>query len=245
MKVDLVIPSRGSESTILKTIESVASQDFPINHIFIVNEDFNEYIQREITKGIQDAGISFTYIIPDRPMGLAEKYNIAINKSSADIIVTVHSDVVMASRYELTKLVKPFLTSGTTVAVSHIVEHPFEIWRAYPFYQKCLFSRLLFKELSGINGMFDAFSKKALVEIGGFDSAHYRSAGEDGDAVWRLRRIGIIADSSARIIHLHKLDSSFGFADYLYKHYQYSRAKSYNRYCCIQCWYSRWSPNCW
>ena len=225
MKVDLIIPSSGSESTILKTIKSVAAQDFPINHIFIINNDQSEYIKKEVIKYLLEADIEHSYFIPDRQMGLAEKYNIAINKSLAEIIVTVHSDVVMVGKSELRKLINPFFASENIVAVGHIVEHPIEIWQSYPFYQKCLFSRLLFKEFAGIDGKFDAFSRVALAEIGNFDHINFKDAGEDGDVIYRLNTVGLIINSDARIIHLHSLDTSFGLRSYIFKHYQYARAQ--------------------
>jgi len=61
--------------------------------------------------------------------------------------------------------------------------------------------------------------------VGMFDAVHFRTAGEVGDIVYKLKKIGEIADTEAKIVHLHKIDPNFGWRDIVRKQAQYSEAQ--------------------
>jgi len=160
--------------------------------------------------------------------GLAESYNEGIALASGEIIVFMHQDILLESIFELRKLLLPFnesTTNSSAIASGHTVIHPVSVWKTYPFWQKCLFSRHLNKEYFGIDGKFDAFSRSVLITNNCFDSRRFRTAGEDGDLIARLGGIGVISPTSAKIVHLHRLDNNFNYLSYLMKHYQYARAQ--------------------
>jgi GT2 family glycosyltransferase len=124
----------------------------------------------------------------------------------------------------LEKLLAP-MKNNEVVASSHAVMHPIKIWKAYNFWQRCFFARQAGKDQRGIDGKFDCFRKNALFKVGLFDEIHFRSAGEDADMVHKLRKIGEIADSEAKIVHIHKIDPNFSWKDIVHKQAQYSEAQ--------------------
>ena len=230
MSITVIIPSYNAETTILETLKSLVSQSQAIAELIVINNNSNDKTPQIIEKYFNENVFDFKYKIINhsRTFGLAESYNEAIFESSSTLIVTLHSDVVLF-KDSLEKLIKPFAgDQDYIVASSHIVLHPIEVWLKYNFWGKVYFSRMAGKESNGINGQFDCFKKSALEKIGYFDSEDYKTAGEDGDIVFRLKKIGKIADTDAKIIHLHRLDESFSYMDIIRKQMQYSEAQGVN-----------------
>jgi len=216
------MPVYNGETTIIKTLESLSRQTLKPDEIIIINDGSNDR-SLEILKNSQ-LDFKFKLIVHDKCWGLAKTYNEGIRCSSADLIVTMHQDIILIDNDCLKILIAPFIDNAV-VASSHIVAHPMDVWKKYNFWQKCFFSRLAGKDFSGIDGKFDCFRKESLKKIGLFDEVHFRSAGEDGDIVFRLKKIGRIIGTQAKIIHLHKISQNFSPSDIIQKQKQYSEAQ--------------------
>jgi glycosyltransferase involved in cell wall biosynthesis len=222
LKISVVMPVRNGETTIGKTLESLARQTKKFEELIIVDDASSDGSVRVI-KECLDGKQEYILIQNEKQKGLAAAYNEGTKAAKGDLIVTLHQDVVLEND-SLENLVVPF--GGQEVAVStHRVAHPMEIWNKYNFWQKCFFARQAGKTQSGIDGKFDCFRKSALEKAGLFDEIHFRTAGEDGDMVYKLGHIGKIIFTKAKIVHLHKIDPHFGWKDIAYKQAQYSEAQ--------------------
>ena len=228
-KISVIIPVFNAETTIIRTLNSLLKQSWKIDELIIVNDNSTDNSLKIIKKYIKNNLINFKCKLFDNKitLGLAEAYNKGIRNTKADLIITLHCDVLL-EKDAVKNLLKPFIFGNNIVAASHIVVHPFVFWRRYNFWGKVYFARLVGKEYIGIDGKFDCFKRSALKRIGYFDSENYRTAGEDGDIVYRLKRIGNIVDSSARIIHLHRIDRKFNYKDIIRKQMQYSESQGVN-----------------
>jgi len=222
LKISVVMPVHNGESTLKKTLESLMRQTKKFDELIIVDDgsidSSFQYIKYFF--GVND---EYTLISNKSQLGLAATYNRGIKAAKGDLIVTLHQDVILEDD-SLEKLVVPF-SDDQVVAASHIVAHPLYIWKRYNFWQKCFFARLAGKDFSGIDGKFDAFRKNVLEKVGLFDEVNFRTAGEDGDIVYKLKKIGKVANTEAKIIHLHKIDSRFSWKDIIQKQKQYSEAQ--------------------
>jgi GT2 family glycosyltransferase len=222
LSVSVILPLYNGESTIIKTLESLLDQTVKFNELIIVDDastDKSLELLQEFLDGRPDCKI----INHKKNFGLAKSYNDAIRVSKGELIVTLHQDVVLLKE-SLEKLIAP-LKDSEVVASSHVVMHPMELWRAFNFWQRCFFARQAGKDQHGIDGKFDCFRKDALLEVGLFDEPHFRSAGEDADMVFKLKKIGKIAETKAKIVHLHKIDPDFNWKDIVRKQAQYSEAQ--------------------
>jgi glycosyltransferase involved in cell wall biosynthesis len=222
LKISLVMPVRNGETTIGKTLESLARQTKKFDELIIINDDSNDGSIRVI-KEYLDGKQEYIFIQNEKQKGLASAYNKGIKAAKGDLIVTLHQDVVLEDD-ALEILVEPF-GDQEVVASTHRVAHPIEIWGKYNFWQKCFFARQAGKTQSGIDGKFDCFRKSALERAGFFDEIHFHTAGEDGDMVYKLGHIGKIIFTKAKIVHLHKIDPHFDWRDIAYKQAQYSEAQ--------------------
>jgi len=216
------MPVRNGESTLQKTLKSLFSQSRKFDELIAVDDASSDNSILVLQKYLSGKP-NFRLFQNEKQSGLAAAYNKGIKKAQGDIVVTLHQDILL-EKEALWKLVEPF-SDEKVVATTHIVVHPLEIWNKYNFWQKCFFARLVGKNFSGIDGKFDAFRKSALEKVGFFDEKHFRTAGEDGDIVFKLQKIGEISQTQAKIIHLHKIDPSFSWKDIIRKQAQYSEAQ--------------------
>jgi len=222
MKITVIMPVYNGESTIEKTLVGLLVQSKKFDELIVI-DDGSKDRSVERLKNFLDGRMDYNLIQNEKRLGLAAGYNRGIKSAKGDLIVTLHQDIIL-EKDSLEKLVEPF-HDKKVVAASHIVSHPLEVWNKYNFWQKSFFGRLAGKDFSGIDGKFDAFRKSALEKAGLFDDKHFHTAGEDGDMVFKLKKMGKIADTEARIIHLHKVDPNFSWKDIVHKQAQYSEAQ--------------------
>lgn len=234
LTIAIVIPLLNAETTIIKTLESLVGQTQSFNELIIVDDGSTDNSLNLVndfykTRGdvFKERRILFRVLKHSTSQGLSASYNDGIRHSVAQLIVTVHSDVVMKSNEDLKKLIEPFCEDHAShiVATYHSVIHPYPIWQKYNFWQKCFFSRLVRKKFYGLDGKFDCFRRNVLEEIGLFDSVNFFRAGEDGDIICKLKKRGRLVKTEAEIIHLHSMDPNFNIKSLIYKQAQYSEAQ--------------------
>ena len=222
LKISVIIPVHNGESTLGKTLESLFAQSKKFDELIVIDDgshDGSVEVASHYLKDEQNCEI----VQNEKQLGLAATYNKGIKMAKSGLIVTLHQDILL-EKDALEKLVEPF-ADEKVVAATHVVSHPMEIWQKYNFWQKCFFARLTGKEFSGIDGKFDCFRKDILEKLGYFDGSHFKTAGEDGDMVYKLHKIGKIAKTKANIVHLHKIDPKFSWKDIVHKQAQYSEAQ--------------------
>ena len=233
LKIAIIIPVCNSETIIGKTLTSLFRQSLNFDELIVIDDasvDKSIVIARElISKSdrlLEKSGAEVKIIEHEKTRGLAASYNDGIKSSSSDLIVTLHSDIILEED-SLRKLAAPFFeeNSPNIVATYHSVIHPYEIWKKYNFWQKCFFARLVGKKFYGLDGKFDCFRKSALERVGLFDEGRFRNAGEDGDIFYKLSKLGKIEKTDAEIVHLHSMDSHFSYLDIIRKQAQYSESQ--------------------
>lgn len=224
IECSIIIPIRNAETTICSTLNSLYNQSISFGELIIINNNSNDNSKSLIHDFLRDKKSNYRVINQVNDFGLAHSYNAGIKIAKYDFIVILHSDVFL-EKDALKKLLEPFDKNPEVVATFHIVEHPYQIWGKYNFWQKVFFARLVGKKFSGLDGKFDCFRKDALFKVGLFDELSFRTAGEDGDIVFRLKKIGKIMKTDATIIHLHNNDQTFNYRDIIHKQSQYSEAQ--------------------
>ena len=222
MTITILMPLHNGETTLKETLESLLDQTRKFDELVIVDDGSKDGSIGRVKETLNGRR-EYKLIENEKQRGLASTYNKGIRASSGDLIVTLHQDIVL-EKDALEKLIEPF-RDEKIVAATHVVSHPLEILNKYNFWQKCFFARLAGKKFRGVDGKFDAFHKDALEKVGLFDEVHFKTAGEDGDMVYKLKKIGKIIETRAKIIHTHKNDPDFGWRDIVKKQAQYSEAQ--------------------
>lgn len=226
MTVSIIIPIHNGASTLQKALRSLFQQHQKIDQLIFINDGSTDRSLILVESLCQQYKYTdYRIITHSKARGLAASYNEGIKAARSDLVVTMHQDVII-EKDSLAKLIQPLQNQDDdVVAAWHVVIHPVEIWEKYNFWQKCFFARQVNKNYSGLDGKFDCFRESALIKAGYFDQASFRTAGEDGDMINRLKKIGRLVPTEARIIHLHQADNRFGIKQIIRKQAQYSEAQ--------------------
>jgi glycosyltransferase involved in cell wall biosynthesis len=216
--VSVVIPIFNGASTIVQTLESLLEQRAFFDELIIIN-DASKDNSKELVEDYLTGKIEYKLIDHKINQGLSNTYNEGIQVARGPLVVTMHQDVILLED-ALKKIVEPF-GNKKVVAASHISVFSLELWKKFNFWQKTFFSRFYKKESAGLNGQFDCFRKEALEKIGLFED----KPGEDGEIVYKLEKIGLIALTEAKIIHMQNLRPDFCPRDILYKVKLHSEAR--------------------
>ncbi|MDD2482694.1 MAG: glycosyltransferase family 2 protein [Candidatus Shapirobacteria bacterium] len=224
-KISIIIPVYNAQSTILNTLKSLSTQQKLIYEIIIINDGSTDkslsiiktYFKKHFTK------IKKNIINHSKSIGLSASYNDGILNSKGDLVITLHSDVIL-QKNAISLLVAPF-SQKKIIASYHQVIHPFKIWKKYNFWQKVFFDRQLKKLQSAMDGKFDCYRRKELIKIGLFDNKIFFRAGEDGDIFLKLNKIGQVVSTKATILHIHNQEDTFNYKKIIYKQAQYSEAQ--------------------
>ena len=216
-QVSIIFPLHNGSSTIVDTLRCIKSCRNLFIQLIIVNDASSD-------DSIKKIGRTKAQIINhQKALGLAKTYNEGIALSTGDIIVTIHQDITF-TQSDFKKLIEPFTYPQVAIS-THQVLLPLNIWQKFNFWQKLFFARKVELLEQGIDGKFDAFRKDSLIQIGLFDENHFHSAGEDGDIVSRLKKVGKIVQSKATIVHVHQQNDGFTLFEVFRKQAQYSQAQ--------------------
>lgn len=237
LPLSIIIPVCNAESTIIKTLDSLYQQAYPFNKVILMDDHSTDGSVDKIhayIKRTRRANIRIYHNKGIRGMGVV--YNIGMRHTKSDYVIFLHSDSALDSPDEITKLINPFIRNNNVAATYSAVVLPAEIWKKYPFWEKCLLARSVGEVRSGLNGKFDCVKRSAFMSIGGYDDIRYGHAlgvgGEDGDLNKRLQDIGAVIQSTARVIHLHYLNNDYSIDDFIANRKLLSR--SYGRLLRIQ-----------
>ena len=220
--VTIVLPIFNAQTTIAQTITSLLQEKKYFKQLLLIDNNSTDNSRLTALKTLRNSKIDYKYLINKINKGLAYSYNRGIKLCKTKIVVTLQADVII-TKGSLLKLISPLFQKNNIVATTHTEKTSKDVWQSYNYWQKVFFSRQAETEQKGINGRFDAFKTSALKKIGLFDHKTYRTAGEDGDIVYKLNKIGKVKYTNAKIIHIHSRSPSFSPKDIYYKHAQYSQ----------------------
>jgi glycosyltransferase involved in cell wall biosynthesis len=218
LSLSIIIPVYNAESTIVKALESLYQQTYPFSKIILMNDHSTDSSVDKIYAYIRKTKRKNIHIYHNRGIrGMGAVYNMGMQHVKSDYVIFLHSDSALDSPDEIAKLVEPFICNNKVVATYSAVVLPIKIWKRYPFWEKCLLARSVGEARSGLNGKFDCIKRSTFISIGGYDDIRYGHelgiGGEDGDLNKRLRNKGVVAQSTARVIHLHYLNDDYSIGN--------------------------------
>ncbi|MEK7119613.1 MAG: glycosyltransferase family 2 protein [Patescibacteria group bacterium] len=216
--VSIIIPVYKVERVLADVLASVYSQTYPIEEIILVDNhspDGSVAVAKRFVSTHKK--IPIRIIERKRTYGLCESYNLGAKFARTTHIVTIHSDGLLPTKYELGKLILPFIKDPTIVAAGPKLLHRMKEWLGYNFWQKCLFAGSVGKEIPSGNGKFDCFNRKEFLKAGGFDTKHFSHTlgSEDIDMHLRLRAVGRVVNSKACVIHAHPAEQGYTMMNWI------------------------------
>lgn len=217
--VTVIIAMKDAQTTILYTLASFVKQTYPIKEIFVVDNDSDDRSVAVVKQFMKKHGSLIRLIQRKENKGVGSSFNVGAKYATGKYIIVMHSDCSLPTNRELSKLVEPLRRSDDVVASCPTIILPEYVWNKYNFWEKCLLSRSVGKEYHSLSTKFDAIRKSTFVDIGGFDEINFGedigSGSEDADLHIRLKKVGKIAFTEARALHLHYLSSDYSVWDWI------------------------------
>lgn len=241
ISVSVVVPVYNIASVLSRSLESLIKQDFPIFEIIIIdNHSTDNSVEVAKYFCMKHQRIPIRIIRRRHTYSISESYNLGARLAKGDCVVMMHSDGVLPSRHELGRLIAPLLRDQDIIATAPDIFHPYEVWRHYPFWQKCLFAPMVGTVRGSGNGKFDAYRRSAFFAVGGYDQINFASdvGSEDADMYRRLEKIGRVVGSSAQVIHDHPVELKYSLFDWMRR--RKFLAVSYGRHLQIHIRDHRW-----
>lgn len=223
----IIILLRNGETTIAKIIRCLEKQTHKslISKIIVINDCSTDKSLIIINKLIAKSHYRWHFVHHTFSRGIAYCNNEAIRLVKTKYYLIMPQDVVLTNNNAFLKSLMPLLNNQKIVASYSITKYPFRLWNKNNFWLKCLFSRHLKKNFSGL-GKFDCFNKKLLIKmVGYYDEKKFKSGGEDGDIYFRIIKKGLQTVSSENIVyHLHSNDPHFSLKQLVIKESQMAEA---------------------
>lgn len=221
------MPVYNGATTLLQVFEGLEKEQDKdlVQSIVIINDHSSDNSQKLIEDYAKSSSYKIKTIKHESSQGLAAGYNEGAISAESDYVLLMHQDIVLTRQDSFVEILKPF-QNPEVVATYPVLLHPYEVWKNYSFWQKCLFSRLVDKKSAMLTGKFDCFEKSFLAKVDYFDNKTYRTAGEDSDLKIKIARLGLqTVNSGVEVIHLQYAEKDFGLNRFIKKEAQYAEAQ--------------------
>jgi len=205
---------RNSSSTIIACLEGLASQEYPITEIIVVDNVSVDDSIAKVEAFAEKCKIPLRLIRQTVNGGIGGSFNIGAALAKAPLLVLAHSDGGFPSAHELERLTAPLCEDPEAVAACPKLLMPRDVWERFPYWQKHLFARAMGRKNHSMCGKFDCIRKETFLRAGGYDTKRFTATcgygGEDADANHRIAKLGRVAQTDAQVIHFHDLSCNFG-----------------------------------
>ena len=134
--VTVIVSGRNSATTIRPCLESLASQDWPIDEILVFDNGSSDGSQDIVLDVAQSAKVPIWLIDGGADGFLCSAYNRGAAMAKSEILVLCHSDGMVPSSGELRKLIAPLAADPSAAASYPRLLMPREVWNRFPFWQK-------------------------------------------------------------------------------------------------------------
>ncbi|MCK5510894.1 glycosyltransferase family 2 protein [Candidatus Parcubacteria bacterium] len=225
-QITILIPVFNGGTTLRDVFDSLEKQNNKkiIKEIIIINDGSSDASHDIILDYKKKSSYSIMIIKNEKSTGLAINYNRGIQISKTDYIILMHQDIVLEDMDSFAKIFQPFQNSNVAAAYPALL-HPYKVWTAYNFWQKCLFSRFVSKRHTRFTGKFDCVKKIKDLK---FNSSLYRTAGEDLDYEMRCSKYGKVVLADLDVVHLHNKDNNFSLKQLIKKESQLAECYGVN-----------------
>ena len=211
--VSVIVIMRNSSSTIIPCLEGLASQDYPIAEIIVVDNKSVDNSVPLVEEYARRCPVPLRLVKQVTDGGLTTSYNTGARLAVSPLMIFAHSDGDFPSRQELRKLTAPLLQNSEVIAAYSELLMPEDLWLKYPFWEKFLFVRAVGRRVPTMCGKFDCIRKDAFWRAGGHNTERFTATcgygGEDSDLYHRLTQQGAVVKSEAQVIHLHDISGKY------------------------------------
>jgi glycosyltransferase involved in cell wall biosynthesis len=226
MKATIIIPVFNGSTTLPRTLQSLERQHNKqaVKEVILIDDCSSDTSRSKIKEYAKKSQYKVVSIFNEINRGLASNYNIGIERAKTSLYILMHQDITLIDPDSISKILQPFKKDTNLVGCFPSFTYTFETWKENSFWQQVLFSRIVNKPTSKLNGKFDCIRKNDLR----FDEKRYRTAGEDFDFEIRLKKQGEIKHIDLEVSHIQENNSNFPVRKLLKKEAQLAECYGVN-----------------
>lgn len=221
-RVTIIIPYYKGESTIAEVIEATSEQEYPDDIYLLLGDDCKCDVNNLRLK--EEYGVKI--IRNEKNPGLASNLNNCIKKAKTDYIVTLHQDCKPVGKNWLTKLMSEFKDPNVVASISKTTL-PKKIWEEWGFWKRAFSAYEVGSFYPSLDTKGTAFKKDVFERHGYFDAETFKTAGEDVDLFFKIKKKGKIARPNVEIVHLQGSHRST-FYKQIWREFQYGEGNGAN-----------------
>jgi glycosyltransferase involved in cell wall biosynthesis len=214
--VTIVIPVHNAATTLPEVFDGLERQENKglVDRILLIDDCSTDESPVLLRDYAPRSSYATEVVEHARNRGIARTLNEGIGRAQTDIVVLMQADMQLTNDDSIARLISPLAADPTVIGAYAAQLHPLEVWRSYPFWQRCMFARFVDRQVRLFTPKFAALRRRNLIELGAFDEETFRVAGEDGDLQRRVERGGFrIELAPVAAVHLHSRDPHFGLRD--------------------------------
>lgn len=225
----IIIPVFNAATTLPILFNTLEQQKFKhlVDQIIFIEDCSTDDSHSQIQRYSKKSSYSVKVIRHRRNLGLASSYNQGLCIAKTKFFVLMHADIILTQDNTFNLIIQPFHLQPRLLCTYPQSRFPMAVYNRYNFWQKAMFCRHVGKETSYFCGKFDCYNRRLFIkQIGLFNEKDFRTAGEDGDIIQRIRISKLASScSSVAVIHLHSQDPNFGWLNVVKKEAQYAEAQ--------------------
>lgn len=192
-KVNVIVPAYNEEVNSARTVQSLLNQDYANLEVLFVDDGSKDDTLKNITAAFGDN--PRVKILSKPNGGKASALNYGIAHSSAEYLICIDADTQL-KKDAVSQLMRYFVDDTIGAVAGNVkvgnITNVLTRWQSIEYITAQNFDRRAFDYINGITvvpGAIGAFSKKAIVEAGGFTTD---SLAEDCDLTIRILRKGYV-----------------------------------------------------
>ena len=231
--VSVIVPVYFGEDTIAKCVQSIIRQKCGRMELLVV-DDGSKDKSVDVVNGILASSTPPSRVVVHQTnLGIANTLNQAVRAAEGDYVLIVHQDSELLGDNYLARAVKS-LSGQDDVAI--VCGTPIFPITEFNIYQKIFMimsdhnhscSPIELEEVSFAEHKCDLFKRQPLLQVGGFDSEHFRSSAEDQVVSWRLRNRGYKIIRDHRLKYIQRYGASLStLQDIVKKLFKYGETQA-------------------
>lgn len=198
--VSIIIPARNEENNIVKLLDSIIANNYPVElYEIIVIDDFSEDNTYECVRRSQITNLTIFHLRDLLPKDtFTEAYKkraieAAVHIAKGELIITTDADCIVGRNW-LKSLVSIYEGEKCELIVAPVIYQPrdnfFEEFQALDFLGMIAitFASIRMKMYNMANGANFAFTKSAFLKVGGYRGIDYKASGDDMLLVYKIAK---------------------------------------------------------
>lgn len=193
-----------SEKTVIGTLQALEKQTDKNFEIIVIDDGSIDSSFEAVYVFKKNSDMQMT-LLKQENSGPAKARNAGIEHSKGNIVIFLDSDCIPQYNW-VEEMIRPINDTIVGCNCGYIVKNKESIVARYVDYEIAKrHEKLIGKDINTIGTYSASFTKRVLIEIGGFDVNYRMASGEDFDLAFNIKKLGynLVFTDQTFVYHIH------------------------------------------